>query len=81
MSVLHLSRDNERFHNDKNKEVIMSRDDFFNIMLSDLTPDAQKKFLEFNGTPGNPGNFDLFPVAVIYRDVDDGDDDDETAVG
>ena len=44
----------------------------FEIYLTDLTPEAQKRFIEFYG---DDGNFDVFPLATF--ECDDFDDEDE----
>jgi len=43
--------------------------DEFEIMLSDLTPEAQARFLEFIGSDGED-NYDVFPIATVVKDED-----------
>jgi hypothetical protein len=44
----------------------------FEIMFDDLTEEAQKQFLEFQGLD-NPqdGNFDIAPLAIIELEEDE----------
>lgn len=44
----------------------------FELYFSDLTPDAQKRFLEFEGieTPED-GNYDVFPIDIMERYPED----------
>lgn len=44
----------------------------FEIYFTDLNKEAQKRFLQFEKiqTP-KQGNFDVFPVAVVYRNTEE----------
>ena len=43
----------------------------FEIYLTDLTPEAQKRFIEFYG---DDGNFDVFPLATFEAEAFDDED-------
>lgn len=48
--------------------------DEFEIYFNDLTPDAQKAFLEFEGIASpEDGNYDTFPIATICHEKEDDD--------
>lgn len=47
----------------------------FEIMFTDLTPEAQKAFLEFEGIKDpKEGNYDAFPIDVLEREDEEEDD-------
>jgi hypothetical protein len=49
----------------------------FEIMFDDLTPDAQKRFLEFQGCESeSDGNWEVVPIATVDLE-DDATEDEE----
>ena len=61
---------NKETKNDKKRRNVSMTT--FELYFSDLTPNAQKRFLEFVGieTPED-GNFDFFPIYVMERYPED----------
>ncbi len=49
----------------------------FEVMFDDLTEEAQRRFLEFQGLgDSKDGNYDIVPIAVIELEDDSLDSDD-----
>lgn len=43
--------------------------DKFEIFINDLKPEKQKELIEFLN--GENGNYDIFPLAIIYNSKED----------